>query len=412
MAMATMEGLAGEERAGVRRAGAATRAALGGAVAWFAIAAAGLVIVFVGLGVDAWRHNNGADEASLISLGNPGHIIAFIGLAMASVAVLAGLSVAALKNAESAPDAVRRFVPVTVGWVVVAVTAIGSLTYIAATGVSIGHTGHDATTSAAAGTTGSEAVDISQALQQQGISTDGGAAEPAAPDALPQGGTGANSAPHDMGKQPTFAQFETLSDSQLLPLFPSNTVPAADLPELKAQIEAVAAVAKMYPTTEAAAAAGYVRTTSDVPYMGEHWLNYDYVRTGVFDPNKPQGLLFSKVDSGPEQLVGVWFLLLPGINGVKRDVQPAGFASNLDMWHAHEGLCLVGVSGASESETKESCQAKGGAFTADLRWMIHVWVAPGFDNPDGALAYLNADLFQKQQAAAKAAGQNSGNVGQ
>jgi len=409
--MATMEGFAGQERAGVRRARAAIWAALSRPLAWFAFAAAGLVIVFVGLGVDAWRHNNGADEAALLSLGNPGHIIAFVGLAMASVAVLAGLSVTALKDAASAPDAMRRFVPVTVAWVVVAVAGIGSLTYIAATGVSIGHS-HSATPSAAAGTTGSEAVDIAQALQQQGISTDAGAAGPSAPGALPQGGTGANSAPHDMGKQPTFSQIDTLSDSQLLPLFPANTVTAADLPELKQQIEAVAAVAKKYPTTEAAAAAGYVQTTSDVPYMGEHWLNYNYVRTGVFDPNKPQGLLFSKVDDGPKKLVGVWFLLVPGINGIKRDVQPAGFASSLDMWHAHEGLCLVGVSGASESETKESCQAKGGNFTADLRWMLHVWVAPGFDNPDGVLTYLNADLFQKQQAAAKAAAQKTGNVSQ
>jgi hypothetical protein len=114
------------------------------------------------------------------------------------------------------------------------------------------------------------------------------------------------------------------------------------------------------------------------------------------------GLLFSKVDSGAPKLVGVWFLILPGVggNGVTREIQPQGFASDLDLWHAHVGLCLVGTSGASEGETRESCEAKGGNFTADLRWMMHVWVAPGFDNPAGAFAYLNADLY-KQQAAAQ-----------
>jgi len=143
--------------------------------------------------------------------------------------------------------------------------------------------------------------------------------------------------------------------------------------------------------------------------MGEHYLNYNYVKSGIFDPEHPQGLLFSKIDSGEEKLVGVWFLLVPGLGGITRDVEPAGFAGNLDLWHAHTGLCLTGLKGASEGETKESCTAKGGNFTADLRWMMHVWVATETtENPDGVFAYLNGDLFQKQQAAAKASSNPSG----
>jgi len=95
-------------------------------------------------------------------------------------------------------------------------------------------------------------------------------------------------------------------------------------------------------------------------------------------------------------------LLIPGINGITRDKAPDGFAGDLDLWHAHVGLCLVGLSGASEGETKQSCQAKGGSFTPDLRWMMHVWVTPETtENPAGVFAYLNNDLFAKQQAAAK-----------
>jgi hypothetical protein len=418
--MATTVGNEARARDRARRASRAALTVLGEAAAWFGIAAAGLVVVFVGLGVDAWRHNHGAQEESLLSPGNPGHLIAFIGLSCTSIAVLAGFSISALKNVATVPDAVRRFAPITAAWVVVAATAIGSLTYIAATGVTVGHS-HGAATQAAADThthndaAANEALGdagVAQALRQQGIEAGGGGTDPASvPGALTQGASGVAGAAHDHGKQPTFAQIESLSDAQLLPLFPPNTVTAADLPTLKKQIEAVAEVARKYPTADAAKAAGYVRTTSDVPYMGEHWLNYDLVKSGVFDPSHPQGLLFSKVDDGPEKLVGVWFLLLPGINGIKRDVQPVGFASDLDLWHAHLGLCLVGLSGASEGETRESCQAKGGSFTADLRWMMHVWVAPGFDNPDGVFAYLNADLFQKQQAAAKAANTRTGDIG-
>ena len=44
--------------------------------AWFGLATAGMLVVFIGLGIDAWRHNNGAGEESLLSFGNPGHLVA------------------------------------------------------------------------------------------------------------------------------------------------------------------------------------------------------------------------------------------------------------------------------------------------------------------------------------------------
>lgn len=252
-----------------------------------------------------------------------------------------------------------------------------------------------------------ESSGIVQALESQGISV-GEAATPVA-GALAQGTIG--DGVHDRGKQPTFTQIETLAAGQLLPLFPANTMTADDLPLLKQQVEQVRQAAERLGTVEAAKAAGYSNTTSDVPFMGEHYLNFDLVRKGVFDPAHPQGLLFSKIGpGGAEQLVGVWFLLLPGPNGNRADAQPASFAGNLAIWHAHVGLCLVGFSGASEGETKASCTAKGGSFTPDLRWMMHVWVAPGHDNPDGVFAYLNRDLFEKQQAAAAAANPPTGEV--
>ncbi len=388
------------------------------ATTWFFAAALGVAIVFIGLAVDAYRHNHSAAEESLLSFGNPGHIVAAIGLVVASISVLVGLSLSALKDVTSVEHAVRRFVPVTAAWVAMSAIAIGSLTYMGATGTTVGHS-HGATTAAVAGTqpgSADEAGGVAAALQGQGIAIDGGgasagAAASGAPatnpasvaGALVQGANGTGGSAHDHGKQPTFTQIESMSADKVLPLFPADTVAAADYPTLKGQIEQVRAVALKYPTVADATAAGYVRTTSDVPFMGQHYLNYDYVRDGVFDPSKPEGLLFSKVDSGPDKLVGVWFLQIPGIGGVKKDVEPQGFAGSLDLWHSHSGLCLVGVSSASEGETKESCTAKSGSFTPDLRWMMHVWVSPAQDNPDGVFAYLNNDLFAKQQAVAKSA---------
>jgi hypothetical protein len=94
---------------------------------WFGIAVVGMVIVFVGLGVDAWRHNNGAEEETLLSLGNPGHLIAGIGLLVTALATLFGFSVSALHGVDTARDAIRRFVPVTAAWAIVA--AVGICTY-------------------------------------------------------------------------------------------------------------------------------------------------------------------------------------------------------------------------------------------------------------------------------------------
>jgi hypothetical protein len=43
--------------------------------------------------------------------------------------------------------------------------------------------------------------------------------------------------------------------------------------------------------------------------------------------------------------------------------------------------------------------------------MMHVWVAPETtENPDGIMAYLNSDLFEKQTAAKQTGGNPSGTV--
>lgn len=413
--MANIDRFGDSVRVSERAQRSASLAWLSEATTWFAVAISGMLIVFIGLAVDAYRHNHSATEESLLSLGNPGHLLAAIGLAVTSVAVLAGLSVSALKGVPTAERAIRRFVPVTAAWVVLTTMAVASVTYIGTSGVTIGHN-HGATSSGVASQgDGDDAAGVAQALKDQSIATDGGAAasagvDPASvPGALTQGSNGQPGHQHDHGKQPTFTQVETLKQDQLMPLFPDGTMAAADFPTFKQQVDQVRQVALKFKTPADAKAAGYVNTTSDVPYMGEHYLNYNYVKTGIFDPEHPQGLLFSKIDSGEEKLVGVWFLLVPGLNGVTRDAEPQGFAGNLDLWHAHTGLCLVALKGASEGETRESCTAKGGSFTADLRWMMHVWVTPETtENPQGVFAYLNNDLFEKQQAASKTAGSPSG----
>lgn len=205
---------------------------------------------------------------------------------------------------------------------------------------------------------------------------------------------------HDVGAHPTIGQFLSMSDAEVLARVPAGTLTPAEVGVLREQLQAAYAVAQKYYDVRAAEADGYRNTTNDVPFMGAHFLNSQYVVDGVFDPAKPEGLLYSKLGQGDDaewKLVGVWYLLVPGVNpGVTATIPPEGFAGNLDLWHEHIGLCTRnGI--ISENNTREDCLADGGRWVGDLRWMMHAWVAPEvIDNPEGVFTYLNAELYRQQ----------------
>jgi len=204
---------------------------------------------------------------------------------------------------------------------------------------------------------------------------------------------------HDLGAHPTYSQFMSMNDAQVIANVPGGTLLPNEVQVLKQQLEEVRAFALAHNTLEKAQADGYSIYTNDVPFMGAHLLNSEYMSDGVFNPSRPEGLLFSKLGNpnGDWQLVGVWFLIFPEQAGSSMTIPPAGFAGDLDLWHAHHGLCTrAGI--ISENNTYEGCRADNGMWTGDIRWMMHVWVYPEVvDNSNGVFAYLNQDLWAKQQ---------------
>jgi len=207
---------------------------------------------------------------------------------------------------------------------------------------------------------------------------------------------------HDLGQHPTALQFFSMDDATVLANVPGGTLLPNEVGPLRNELTAARAYGMEHNTPDKAIAAGYYNTTNDVPFMGAHFLNSQYLTDGVFDPGKPEGLLFSKLGNPDNdwQLVGVWYLLLPGQGGASVDSPPEGFAGNLDLWHQHFGLCTrAGV--ISENNSAESCAADNGNYIGDLRWMMHVWVYPesGVDNSQGVFVYLNTELFEKQSLA-------------
>jgi hypothetical protein len=204
---------------------------------------------------------------------------------------------------------------------------------------------------------------------------------------------------HDVGQQPTSLQFAEMDNATVLANVPGGTLLPNEVDTLRTEVAEARAFALEHNTVDKARAAGYYNTTNDVPFMGAHFLNSEYLTDGVFDAAKPEGLLFSKLGNpdGEWQLVGVWYLLLPGQAGATVETPPEGFAGNLDLWHAHYGLCTrAGI--ISENNTYEGCAADNGNWIGDLRWMMHAWVYPegGADNSEGVFVYLNEDLFEQQ----------------
>lgn len=206
---------------------------------------------------------------------------------------------------------------------------------------------------------------------------------------------------HDVGGHPTYFQFMSMDKASLLRSVPGGTVTPDEVEVLQGQLGAARAFAEAHNTLEKAQADGYFITTNDVPFMGAHLINATYLADGVFDAGKPEGLLFSKLGNpdGEWQIVGVWYLLIPGLTkGTTATIPPEGFAGNLDLWHEHHGLCVrAGI--ISEDNTHEGCVADDGRWIGDLRWMMHVWVWPeNAENPEGVFTYLNANLWEKQQS--------------
>lgn len=158
--------------------------------------------------------------------------------------------------------------------------------------------------------------------------------------------------------------------------------------QLRQQLAIAHDVTLKFPTTAAAEAAGYRKTTGYVPCIGAHYLNPLYL--GQFDPARPAMLLYDGTNPD-SRIVGLSYASMSG------DKPPEGFASPNDSWHQHNlngGLCLKGgVVVGAESTSEAECKARGGFKVAlDSLWMNHTWVADGWPSSWGIFSSEHPDL--------------------
>jgi hypothetical protein len=152
-------------------------------------------------------------------------------------------------------------------------------------------------------------------------------------------------------------------------------------------------VTVQYPTVTEAEAAGYHMVTAYVPCIGAHYIKVSNM-AGGFDPAKPSMLLYDGTNPD-SKIVGLSYSILGDPN-----TPPEGFAGPNDPWHKHDsngGLCMKGgVVVGAESTSDADCAARGGKKTPlPNLWMMHAWVADGWQSSWGLFSAENPDLGGK-----------------
>ena len=82
------------------------------------------------------------------------------------------------------------------------------------------------------------------------------------------------------------------------------------------------------------------------------------------------------------------------------DTAPEGFAGPNDHWHRHSNVCLKFGSGeVSRSRSRPTptsrekmCRGEGGSLMKITTWMVHAWVVPSWESPQGVFSHDNLNL--------------------
>ncbi len=162
---------------------------------------------------------------------------------------------------------------------------------------------------------------------------------------------------------------------------------------LQLQLIVARDVAMRYPTVADATAAGYRVIAGFGPGSGAHYIGgaLGGMSSGAFDATKPLSILYDGV-SPTSQIVGLMYFAIG-------DDAPEGFAGPNDHWHRHSNVCTkFGPNGQEvpfppdSDVTEEQCAEVGGTFMTITGWMVHAWVVPSWESPQGVFSHENPNL--------------------
>jgi hypothetical protein len=114
---------------------------------------------------------------------------------------------------------------------------------------------------------------------------------------------------------------------------------------------------------------------------------------GSINPLYPASWIYaSTADNAP--VVGVMYESMD-------QTPPKGFIGPNDHWHRHSNLCVqfgagskIGVPFAADQDvTPQECADVHGQFMKKTVWMVHAWVVPGWESPQGVFSHDNLHLY-------------------
>ena len=181
--------------------------------------------------------------------------------------------------------------------------------------------------------------------------------------------------------------------TELKPFVPLDP---ADQAVMTGQLAQALQAAEKFPTVASAKAAGMVLAGGMFPGVGAH---YQVIGAsdltsldGTFNPSEPASWIYaSTADNAP--VVGVMYESLTA-------QPPAGFIGPNDHWHRHSNVCVQFSAGkiavpfaADQNVTPQECSDVHGVFMKKTVWMVHAWVVPGWESPQGVFSHDNLHVY-------------------
>ena len=175
-------------------------------------------------------------------------------------------------------------------------------------------------------------------------------------------------------------------------LQPDVPLDAATRAQLAAQLTEARGVALRYPTTVDALQSGYHLAGGFAPGTGAHYVSYSGLSgPGPVNVDRPEALIYDGT-SPTSKIVGLMYYAMT-------PQAPEGFAGPNDHWHRHNGVCVrytgngIDVPLPADTDvTRAQCAGVNGSFMSVTGWMVHAWVVPGWESPQGVFSHSNPNV--------------------
>ena len=195
-----------------------------------------------------------------------------------------------------------------------------------------------------------------------------------------------------------FLQVASGNDTEKSELKPYVPLDAKDQALLSAQLAVAEQAAMRFPTVADAKAAGMVLAGGMAPGVGAHYqvLNASSLAginaDGSVNPAEPASWIYAST-ANDAPVVGVMYESLTAS-------PPSGFIGPNDHWHQHSNLCIGFKNGMitvpfapDSSVTPQECADVHGQFMKKTVWMVHAWVVPGWESPQGVFSHANLHVY-------------------